>query len=167
MRVDVHNRRQAEALTPRPDVWVISIFTPGDKPARIMYGFERVEHFCFSDIAGDCGETLMWVDELRRKGREVILFNPSMAQAMLRVLYDAQAQGKDLIVHCDAGVSRSQAVARFARYAMGADVYSHTIWTDENANGLVLRHLNRIMWDEGYTGPERPGTYNFEGEDDE
>ena len=150
MRIDVHNRKQAEVLDPRPNVWVISIYTPGDDPAALKEGWERVDRYCFSDIAGDCSEMLLWVDDLRKKGRGVILFDSDMAMDMYATLTAARHFNKDIVVHCDAGVSRSQAVARFARTYFDADVVSHTIGTDQSANGLVLRHLNAIVWTEKF-----------------
>lgn len=162
MRVDVYNRKQIEKVEPRPNVWVISITTPGDDPATLKDGWEGVERFCFSDIAGDSSEMLLWVADLRAKGTYVILFDEKMAQDIREIVALAKYEGKDLIVHCDAGVSRSQAIARFAREIFGADVVSHTIHTDQVCNGLVIRHLYRIVW----MGESRistiPGSYTWQ-----
>jgi len=171
MQVHVHNRKQVATLEPRENVWVISIHTPDDEPAPLVEGWERVDRFCFSDIAGDNAEMMLWAQELReRLGRTVVFFNSEMALEIINILMEAQASGKDLIVHCDAGVSRSQAVARFARQAMGATVLSHTIGVDHVANSLVLRHLNRLVWREavpGFKPATEEGTFTLERDEEE
>lgn len=167
MKIHVHNRRQVEALLPRPNVWVISIHTPGDKPANLYPDWERVDRFCFSDIAGDSSEVLLWVQELRAKGREVILFNKEMANEIREIIALARFKGKDLVVHCDAGVSRSQGVARFAREVFGCDVVSHTINSDIAANGLVVRHLMRLIWEASPNFVTHKGTFTWEPEEED
>lgn len=160
MRVDVHNRAQVETLTPRENVWVISIHTPGDDPAPLREGWERVERFCFSDITGDSTEIMLWVRSLQERGRCVALFNEAMAEQIREMLRLASWKKKDIVVHCDAGVSRSQAVARFARQLFNADVVSHTVQTDMHCNGLVLRLLMRKEWESQMT----EGSYTCEPE---
>jgi len=167
MRVDVHNRKQMAVLNPRENTWVISIHTPGDDPATLREGWERVDRFCFSDIAGDNSEIMLWVRDLEAKGRKVTLFDREMANAIREIIALARFKQKDIIVHCDAGVSRSQAVARFAREVFGADVVSHTIQTDMHCNGLVVRHLFRLIWDASPGFVAHKGTYRWEMDDPE
>jgi len=162
MRVDVHNRKQVKDLNPRENVWVISIHTPGDDPAALREGWERVDRYCFSDIAGDNSEILMWARDLRAQGQEIVLFDGEMANEIREIIALARFKQKDIVVHCDAGVSRSQAVARFAREVFGADVVSHTVQTDMHCNGLVVRHLFRLIWDASPGFVAHKGTYRWE-----
>ena len=162
MRIDVHSRKQVAVLEPRKNVWVISINTPGDEAAPLQPGWESVHRFCFSDIAGDSVEMMLWVRELQEQGREVILFDMAMAREIRYIVQQAVRFNKDLIIHCDAGVSRSQAVARWARQVFNAEVVSHTIGTDHHANGLVLRHLMWLEWQETFANR---GTFTTDHED--
>ena len=166
MKIHIHNRKQIEVLAPRENTWVFSIYTPGDKPANILPGWEVVQRMCFSDIAGDNTEMMLWVRDLRESGREVILFDSELANDVREFIAMARYEGKDIVVHCDAGVSRSQAVARFAREVFGYDAVSHTIQTDMHCNGLVIRHLNRLIWQSGGT-PFEKGSYTWEPEEND
>jgi len=163
MRVDVYSRKQVAVLEPRKNVWVISIHTPGDEATPLVDGWESVHRFCFSDIAGDSAEMMLWAQEIRESGHEVVFFCIDMAMEIRHIVQQAHKLGKDLVVHCDAGVSRSQAIARWTRQVFNADVVSHTIGTDHHANGLVLRHLMWLAWQEAF---KDRGTFSVEHDDD-
>lgn len=164
-RIHVHNRAQIERLEPRPNALVISIWTPDSSVASIKDGWHSVHRFCFSDLAGTQSEVLLWKKSLEEMGRKVILFSEEMAKQIFEVLWIAHfsPEVEEVVVHCDAGVSRSQAVARVVRDAWGVDVISHTISTDHAANGLVLQIMHRIMWeDESYPLKDEPGNFLWE-----
>jgi len=53
-----------------------------------------------------------------------------------------------LLVHCDAGISRSGAVATFASNYLNIDFQDEYI----KPNPYVLRILNNLIWNEKYQG---------------
>ena len=99
LNVVVSNRSKSESF--RPDTterWAaISIFTPGDSPAELV-GFVKVIHLCFDDVCSSMPNTTR--------------FTPQMAEqtwAFVDEILDADIP--NLLVHCDAGMSRSPGMA--------------------------------------------------------
>ncbi len=100
------SRQQAEAVTGKPDMAVISITDPGTHPAQLAPQFEHVLRLSFFDAVG---------------GDEYIgaplpgLFDYRMAQRIAGFIEPLKRAPDDfsVLVHCECGVSRSAAVALF------------------------------------------------------
>jgi len=133
--VTVFSRNGMIKEEPRSGVVVISIRTPGD-PLDLP-GWEKVFPFEFDDVSE--------LEELATGGRKAIIFTNEMARQIIGIT--REYRDWDFICHCDAGVSRSVAVARFI-----AEEYGHrlvllgNVYSDQNANGHVLRLLHRQLW---------------------
>ena len=134
MRVDVYSRKQAEELTPEDGQAIISISVPG-KPAAIR----RVNE---------------WVDILRlefhdaQEGEpDLVLFTREMADQIHTFAAAAALTRTNVVVHCDAGISRSVAVGVYFRDVWGYELVLHATSTAFGANNLVLRTLMRHHWE--------------------
>jgi predicted protein tyrosine phosphatase len=144
VRVDVYSRAQAEALTPEVNQVIISITVPG-KPAAIRMvnewaGILRLE---FHDFATHVGATLTGEPD----GDPIVYFDEAMAERVSAFVEEHARNGRDFVVHCDAGVSRSVAVGLYLRDVYGAELTTHAIHTTAAANSLVLRTLMRKHWE--------------------
>lgn len=99
LNIVVSNRSRSEAF--RPDTseqWAaISIFTPDNEPAKLV-GFKKVLHLCFDDVCS--------MDPTLSR------FTPQMAEKAWAFVDDIIGLGiSNLLVHCDAGRSRSPGMA--------------------------------------------------------
>ena len=142
-QVTVLSRSGMEDEQPRPGVVVISITDPGD-PLPLS-GWDKVFRFEFDDC--EDREAILAQTTRRRDGSfgKLVAFTEAMARSIMSILAEHPTQ--DIIVHCNAGVSRSVAVARFISEETGRKaLFRGNAWTDENANGLVLRLLHRQVW---------------------
>lgn len=84
---------------------IISVHTPGDKPVKLKTNDKTLDelHMCFYDLSSDSYDEHEWLDK-------TLLFNATHADeilAFVRMNPSADA----IIVHCDAGLSRSPAIA--------------------------------------------------------
>ena len=141
--VTVLSRSGMKAEPPRPGVVVISISDPGD-PLKLD-GWDTVFRFEFYDC--EDREAILAHTTKRRDGSfgKMVAFTEAMACEIMKILADHPWQ--DIIVHCNAGVSRSVAVGRFINEETGRKLrLLGNCWSDENANGLVLRLLHRQAW---------------------
>lgn len=107
--VDFISQMEAEALPGTPlqaDVALISIATPGERPPKLPHFFERLS-LAFHDVEG--------VKE------PWIACNDEHAKAILEFVARIHSQEKAwrCIVHCKAGISRSEAVALYVTEATG------------------------------------------------
>ena len=101
--VDFWSRLRAEAFAFTARHAVISITDPGQEPARIA-GTATLLRLSFFDLTEDIGHPDFPPEKL---------FVPQKAQALRRFIDDVQ-RARDIdtcIVHCEAGISRSAAVA--------------------------------------------------------
>jgi len=143
--VTVFNRAGIKEQIARPGVVVISICDPNDP--LILQGWERVLRLEFDDVSER--EEMLLDRTLLPNGqrRKAVPFTEAMARQIMGVL--AEYPTYDFIVHCNAGVSRSVAVARFISEETGRTL--HLLGgsaSDETANGHVLRLLHRQLWGE-------------------
>lgn len=136
-RVDVYNREQACALAARPDVAVISISGPG-KAAPLAEGWREVLRLEFHDIDPK------WGVILDNDGKPCIPFDESHVEQVFA--FAERNSDCDLVIHCDAGVSRSVATGLFISNEFGGELHTHAIHTTRAANGHVLTLLNRRVW---------------------
>jgi predicted protein tyrosine phosphatase len=108
LNIVVSNRTRSEAFRPPThERWAcISIFTPGDSPAEII-GFEKVIHLCFDDVCGH----FEWHKE-DGSIPTMTRFTPEMAKETWGFIDEIiQSEIPNLLVHCDAGISRSPGMA--------------------------------------------------------
>ena len=141
--VTVLSRTGMKAEPYSPGVVVISITDPGD-PLPLPE-WDKVTRLEFDDI--EDREEILAQDVRRRNGElgKPVPFTEKMAKLIMLLLSDNPTS--DFIVHCNAGVSRSVAVARFISEETGRKlILRGNVWSDVNANGLVLRLLHRQVW---------------------
>lgn len=145
--VTVLSRDGMRLEPPRRGVVVISIHDPGDPLP--LDDWDNVHRFEFDDCEereAVLGHT-RFVPSAKGSFAEVklVAFTEAMAKRIMKILEDHPTQ--DFIVHCNAGVSRSVAVGRFISEETGRRlILRGNCWSDENANGLVLRLLHRQVW---------------------
>lgn len=133
LRVFVTDRNGARTLKPsEPFVW-ISIATPDDPAAAVSENSSGVLRLWFHDLETAPGEAFGAVYGPHK------LFDPGMASEVLRFVLDTARRGISVIcVHCDAGVSRSGAVAKWLADTFDAGVSSDRVLIP---NQRVLRML--------------------------
>jgi predicted protein tyrosine phosphatase len=111
----VYSRQMIELIKPyETGHLIISIRTPGD-PKAVRLPTNKytcgVFHLQFHDIIASTQEA---EDEVERSG-QYILFNEAMAKDVLLFVVahvsDTTRPVENILVHCDAGVSRSPAIA--------------------------------------------------------
>lgn len=107
MKIIVRNRPQAETVDP-PEVshLIVSISTPGDEPAKPKTNEHTILMLKFQFHDAD-REVLPGTAAWSYFGGDVQLFTAEMAEQIVDVLSEENV----LIVHCDAGQSRSAGVA--------------------------------------------------------
>lgn len=96
---------EAESFIPTEPTIAISILTPGRAAARLHSDIDEVLRLYFHDGVPHGSEP-----------RKVELFSAGQAQAIIDFLrhHNAQPQARHLFIHCEAGISRSAAVAVFS-----------------------------------------------------
>lgn len=105
MRITVLNREQAENANFDDKTFVISIYTPGDTKPKI--NAKHVAYFKFHDLSD---ENL----DGKKLGETVIhLFSSMQAKKMYSEIKKYAPIVDTIVVHCDAGISRSAGVAVF------------------------------------------------------
>lgn len=114
------SRKEAEALSGR---WVWSIISiSGLNPASLQSGWHSVLRLEFDDID---------VDERFVPRDPYILFNPDHAEQIVKFVAQCDRDEVDtLVVHCQGGISRSAAVAKWVARAYGLEFPSD--YTKEN-----------------------------------
>jgi len=134
MKVDVYNRGQAEDLEPVEGTVMISISAPGDQ-ASLKEGWEDILRLEFHDVV-----------EIPDDIPDVEPFDTGHVDAIHEFVEKHIEAGKDFVIHCDAGVSRSVAVGVFMEDVHGADLELHAIHTTDAANSRVKRGLMKKYW---------------------
>lgn len=109
----VHTARiVAEAVEPMNHVAVISITTPNHERARLKPGFRWVLRLDFHDV------------DVALPG--VKMFTIEEAKGVVAFLSNVEDEGAtSLLVHCDAGLSRSAAVAAFVAESRNIGGFDH------------------------------------------
>lgn len=92
----------AESFVPEKETIVISIRSPGSTPAKLHPDITQVLRLFFEDS----------VPKLQKQN----MFSPAHAKEVISFLHTHHADSTKyhLLVHCEAGISRSAAVAVFA-----------------------------------------------------
>lgn len=139
MSVDVFSREQFEALKPDGESVVISIFSPGKKPPKLE-GWLATLAVDFHDVTDEaCDDGLNPISDMQASA----IFN-----------FVTRHAGKNFIVHCDAGISRSVAVGLFIAANFSHELRLHAIGVSSFANSLVHMKLQRLLWKNCYGGKE-------------
>ena len=128
----IMNRFRAEAHQPKPRTVIISITNPGSGDAILADGYAAVHRAKFWDITAPVVED----DE------EYLPMTPAQAAAMMAFARTALPRADHLVVHCEAGISRSagSAVALAEIFGLGdADDLARRY---PNFN----RHVRRALW---------------------
>ena len=92
---------QAEKFMPGPDDICISIRSPGQEPAKLNEGFLAVLRLYFSDLGGLKEPYLD--DEAPLSAED--------ADRIVAFVAEHHTDAQSIIIHCEAGISRSVAVA--------------------------------------------------------
>ncbi len=118
---------KAEAFIPERPTVAISILAPGMEEASLQ-GFQDVLRLFFTDAVTAVNE-------------ETVLFNQKFARQIVDFLdrYHKVAGDFDLLIHCQAGVSRSAAVAVWAASERGLPLTGYFAML----NPFVLQQLVR------------------------
>lgn len=152
MRVWVCNRKQAEAGMPEFDSIrnVISISTPGHDEANIPGEWSRRLNLWFHDIVPEDVRDLRTVN-----GKDLTPFTREMAEASLGWI-ESIPKDEDILVHCDAGMSRSVGMAQFIRRFTDRELNILTpgmAGVDQFGNVHVSRMMARIIHEkDGWIG---------------
>lgn len=140
--------REVIIATPgNPNKALISISCPGD-PAPLQSGWGRILRLEFDDI--DRRSMVDWYK--KTTGKTLRLFDENQAQTVIDFIDTLPKTIDVLVVHCDAGVSRSAAIARFSAMKLGCPLQGD----DRLANAHVLSVLNKInrTWETLFGGSE-------------
>lgn len=144
------SKQVAESMPAAPDVGIISITSPNRPDAFLQEGWGAVLRLEYHDIDSDSVSAL-------RAG--YIPMSREQAQQVLDWLDENNDKLSGVVVHCEAGISRSAATAHFI-----TDYYDLGILSDP---GIPNRHVYKLLY-EAWKGPvSAPGHSAFEGRDDE
>lgn len=135
-RVTFTNRQKAEQWLASDGQVCVSIHSSSGEPARLRDGFRDVLVLEFDDLTDD---------ELPTTLPNAKLFSREQGRALLDFM--RQHEDAHWLIHCDAGVSRSAAVARFVAANLGVEAVGTEIRDTGLANGRVLRVLGRELFD--------------------
>lgn len=113
-RVVYCNRMEAEATEPAPGWVVVSITNPDSEPARLKAGWEAVHRTQFWDTDGGRGGIEVKI------ALEKVPINPHQAECLAVFLWEHREC--NILVHCEAGQSRSRAVALAVWEVLGHDL---------------------------------------------
>lgn len=108
MKILYCNRIIAEGTNPQDNVLLISIRHPGQKVA-LQEGWNNILKLEFDDVTDDK------IIILGGNGKEIkiVPFNQEMAKKVLDTVDNIRDNVNTIMIHCEAGISRSAAVARF------------------------------------------------------
>ena len=138
-KIDVLSRSGVRTLEPDPDKCLISIWTADyeyhpDHDRVNLDGWHDVLRLDFHDVTGH-------VDQA---GFNPVLFDAVHAYKTLRFIL--KHLNKDFVIHCDAGLSRSVAVASFMKLGFSYEPVYHECSGDHFLNILVFNQLTKAYW---------------------
>lgn len=128
MRITVYSRRIASTLPPDPSKVLISIYSPGRDYWNTvnLIGWKDVLELGFHDVGNP---KLNGVPNL-------ISFNEVIAEQLHSFI--VKHYGSNFVVHCDAGVSRSVAVAAYMRDYLGYNAYFRGDAKDDSHKNVIV-----------------------------
>ena len=134
-RVQFFSRQVIEGMPHGdPRTALISITDPGD-PARLPEGWAAVLRLEFDDIVPP-------FPILIRDGnqhRDLAPFDASMATQVLEFVGAVLPDVNRIIVHCNAGISRSAAVARFLADYYGYRLHDKAEWANRHVLSVLYK----------------------------
>lgn len=137
------SRDEAEREAGHADGVLISLIDPGSPPPRLGAHWRDVLRLAFFDADDSIAA------EVEREGLRVC--RPEDARRILAFIegwHAAPGGPSELVTHCEQGISRSAAVARFAALRFGLDYR----WAHPYYNDRVLRLLEEAAADGGAGG---------------
>jgi predicted protein tyrosine phosphatase len=138
----VLSRENAERYQPRQDEICISIADPDAEPARISSDFVAVLRLHFTDV-------------LEQGEPTDVLFSSDHAKEIIEFI-DSWPDAKRVVVHCNAGVSRSPGVALglcdIGGWATAKLERSHPGWNHLVRSTLLQQHRRRSNEQSGGAG---------------
>lgn len=130
-------------------IWsLISIYTDepgfirdGDREKLKVYGCRDVLSLMFWDIT----DKEMKNSEFMKKFPDAISFNHGMAKVVINFINEVNSHEDGvLVVHCDAGISRSGAIGTFAVDYLGLDYFA---FKEDNPNIMPNPYVFSILKD--------------------
>jgi hypothetical protein len=142
------SRDWAEVFFPKRDTVIVSIWTPGGFPARLQPGYDAVCRVCFTDMDSEKGHPWRLSDQTdaqyAESQRKYVSFMIQPAQARTISRFVTAHRGKNIVVHCDAGISRSRAVVEAVLAAFPE--YEDTTYPGHRfPNGRVKSLMKRAL----------------------
>jgi len=134
MKVDVFSRQNVIKQDPRPDACLISIWSlsalgsQGYEDNVPMEGWHDALRLDFDDVTHD---------------QSGMFFPFSEEQGKMTYDFMEKNKGRDFVIHCDAGFSRSVAMGAFLSQAYGYEPIYHEIGHDGYRNIHVFNILRR------------------------
>lgn len=152
MQVDVFNRRTVSAMEPQADTCLISIWSLialgthfYDEAPLNLEGWKDVLRLEFDDVTLN-EQKVMILNPLMRGDTDSFETTPFSEEHAGQVLdFIDKHHGEPFIVHCDAGISRSAAVASFMEIYHGYDAKYHQTGDDRHRNIHVFNLLRRAL----------------------
>ncbi len=135
--VEFMSREKAVKLPGKNNVAFISIHSSKGVPAGLKPGWGGVIHLAFDDVVPGLDPRTGLVT---LGGANIVPFNESHAKKLLEFVDGLHECINHVYVHCDAGISRSAAVARFLSVRHACPL----IGDDRYANSHVLSVLNKV-----------------------
>jgi len=137
--VRVYNRTQMKFVEPEDSVNLISIWSLNFM-ARSQYGDKDVPMEGWKDVTRlEFDDVVSFIPQLK-----LVPFDTKMASELLSFM--ESHMGEEFVVHCDAGMSRSVAVACFLRDHYDYDVEFYAIDTDKHRNITIMNMLRRALY---------------------
>lgn len=116
---------------------VISITDPDARPAKIRMPEEHILRLAFHDLRPD---QLELIDPESRKS--IVLYTDVMAAMAVTFVKHHLVAMESLLIHCEAGVSRSPAMADVFRYALARE--REIIWFPKRC--APNRHVHTLTY---------------------
>jgi predicted protein tyrosine phosphatase len=137
--VRVYRRGQMKFVEPEDSVNLISIWSLNFM-ARSEYGKEDVPMEGWNDVIKlEFDDIVSFSPKMK-----LVPFDTKMADDLLSFI--EVHEGEEFVVHCDAGMSRSVAVACFLRDDLGYDADLYAIDTDKYRNVTIMNALRRAHY---------------------
>ena len=142
-------RFHAEAIIPRSTSAMISISGPNN-PARLNQLWHRGNlirlQFHDADEVGRVSRRLDYPGE----SKYIQLFTPKDAKHIIDFVNEVKNKVDVILVHCDAGISRSAAVAKFIAEMFNLPFPESYMLYNKYVYRVLKNTYNSMMWDENY-----------------